>query len=247
MSDRMIVIVPTRTRPHNVAPLVTAFRETGSFEDGVELVFVIDNDDPDLGAYAAQLALVEAGASPGRQPISWIAASAWEPLVPKLNKAANYLRVTQQPYALGFMGDDHRPRSAGWAKAYREELEMLGTGIVSCPDGYRPDDLPTHWLMTADIVEALGGRMVPPPVHHLYCDDAIRLLAKEAGCWRWRADLLVDHLNPYAGARAPMDEQYERVNGSEQYRHDRAAYRTWRRHGGLALDVATVRMLREES
>lgn len=240
----MIVIVPTRTRPHNVAPLVAAFRETGAFEDGVEVVFVLDADDPDFGAYAAQLALVEAGPNPGRQSVSWIAAGTWEPLVPKLNKAANYLRVTQHPYALGFMGDDHRPRSAGWAKAYRDELVSAGTGVVSCPDGYRPDDLPTHWLMTADIVQALGGRMVPAPVDHLYCDDAVRELAKAADVWHWRADLLVDHLNPYAGARAPMDEQYQRVNGHEQYQHDRAAYRKWRRHGGLTTDAAAVRALK---
>lgn len=244
MTARMIVIVPTRTRPHNVGPLVRAFRETGAFEDGVEVVFVLDADDPDFGAYMGELTTFEAGPNPGRQAVSWIAAAEWQPLVPKLNKAADYLRVTQRPYALGFMGDDHRPRSAGWAKAYRDELEIAGTGIVSCPDGFRADDLPTHWLMTADIVEALGGRMVPADVEHLYCDDAIRLLAKEAECWHWRADLLVDHLNPYAGQRAPLDEQYERVNGSEQYRRDRAAYRTWRRHGGLATDAATVRALK---
>lgn len=237
------MIVPTRSRPHNVAPLVQAWRDTRAFEDGAELVFVIDEDDPALAEYAAALVGVEAGPSPGQQPVSWIAAARHEQLVPKLNKAAHYLRVTQDPYALGFMGDDHRPRSAGWVAAYRHELELMVTGIVSCHDGHRPDDLPTQWAMTADIVRALG-RMVPAPVEHLYCDDAIRDLGKAAGCYTFRLDLVIDHFNPYAGQRAPMDAQYERVNSGEQYRRDRPQYRTWRRNGGLAADAHTVESLR---
>lgn len=244
----MIIIVPTRSRPANVAPLVESFRETGAFDDGVELYFVADRDDPEFDAYAAAVddasrlqRLVDA-----RRVITLLDASYWQPLVPKLNRAADYLCVTRKPDHIGFMGDDHRPRSAGWAKAYRDELVSAGTGIVSCPDGYRPDDLPTHWVMTADIVRALGGRMVPAPVEHLYCDDAIRELGKAAGCYRWRADILVDHLNPYAAQRAPMDEQYERVNSSAQYRTDRPRYRTWRRDGGLAADAHIVRELRAQ-
>jgi hypothetical protein len=242
-TDRMIVIVPTRSRPHNVAPLVNSFTETGAFEDGVELCLVVDRDDPAFDDYLGTITEAVEAVGNERRTVTWLDATHHEQLVPKLNKAADYLRITQSPRYLGFMGDDHRPRSAGWVKAYRDELELAGTGIVSCPDGHRPDDLPTHWVMTADIVEALR-RMVPAPVEHLYCDNAVRDLAKEAECWRWRADLLVDHLNPYAGQRAPMDEQYKRVNSDEQYRTDRAQYRTWKRHGGLAADAHTVRTLK---
>lgn len=242
-TDRMLIVVPTRSRPHNVIPLVEAFRETGAFDDGAEVVFVVDRDDSTFEGYLGELSRITGNE---RRVVTWLDVTHHEQLVPKLNKAADYLRVTRDPRFLGFMGDDHRPRSAGWAKAYRDELDSAGTGIVSCPDGYRPDDLPTHWVMTADIVEALG-RMVPAPVEHLYCDNAIRDLAKEAGCWHYRTDLLVDHLNPYAGQRAPMDAQYQRVNSSEQFRADRAQYRTWKRHGGLSSDAHLVRTLKGQS
>ena len=96
--------------------------------------------------------------------------------------------------------------------------------------------------MTGDIVRELR-RMVPAPVEHLYCDDAIRELGKAAECYRWRADLLIDHLNPYAGQRAPMDEQYRRVNSAEQYKADRPGYRRWKRYGGLIDDAAAVRRI----
>lgn len=245
MSDRLIVIVPTRSRPHNVAPVVESWRATHAFEQGAELVFVVDTDDPEFFSYGDAFGHVGAGANVGRQPISWLAADTWRPLVPKLDHAADYLLVTQRPYALGFAGDDHRPRSDGWVAEYLRELRDLGTGVVSCSDGYRPDDLPTQWAMTSDIIEALG-RMVPAPVEHLYCDDAVRALAVAADCYRFRADLVIDHLNPWAGQRAPLDAQYERVNGNEQYRKDRPSYRTWKRNGGLAADAEIVRKLRQK-
>lgn len=241
VSAELIVVVPTRSRPHNVAPLVEAFRETGAPSDGAELVFVIDRDDPLFEQYFDALGAVVGNE---RRDVTWLDASHHEQLVPKLNKAANYLRVTRRPFALGFMGDDHRPRTSGWAAQYVAELRDMGAGIVSCPDGYRPDDLPTQWAVTADIVETLGGRMVPAPVEHLYCDDAIRDLGNAAGCYRFRLDLLVDHLNPYAGKRAPMDAQYQRVNDRQQFLTDGRSYRTWKRNGGLAADAELVRALR---
>ncbi len=243
MSPQLIVVVPTRSRPHNVRPLLRAWRETGAFVDGAELVFVYDNDDPLREQYLAAFATARDDAP--YDPFTWIDAAKHEQLVPKLNKAAEYLRVTRQPYALGFMGDDHYPVTSGWVAEYLRELRDVGTGIVSCPDGHRPDDLPTQWAMTSDIVKALNGRMVPADVEHLFCDDAVRELGREAGCYRWRADLLIDHLNPYAGMRAPLDDQYRRVNAPEQYAKDRPAYRRWKRDR-LPADVALIAALRKE-
>ena len=242
----MIVIVPTRSRPHNVAPLVCAFLETGAFDDGAELYFVVDHDDPCFDSYARAVDDTSRRAGNTRRVITLLDARSWEPLVPKLNKAADYLRATHpQPRHLGFMGDDHRPRTPGWVKRYREALDELGTGVVSCPDGYRLDDLPTQWVMTADIIGALGGRMVPAPVEHLYCDNAIRELACAAGCYAFLPDVLIEHLHPVAG-KALDDEQYARVNSREQYRKDRPSYRTWRRDGGLADAAARIRSLRAQ-
>lgn len=239
----MIIIVPTRSRPQNVLPMVVAFDDTGAFGDGVELYFVADRDDPNFDAYA--VAVHDASLITGneRRVVTLLDATHHEQLVPKLNKAAHYLCVTRQPRHIGFMGDDHRPRTQGWARMYREALDELGTGIVSCPDGYRPDDLPTQWTMTADIVGALDGRMVPAPVEHLYCDDAIRDLGKAADCYRYLSDCLIEHVHPVAGKTA-TDEQYDRVNGRDQYRRDRPGYRTWKRDGGLAWDAQTVVNLR---
>jgi hypothetical protein len=243
MSD-LIVIVPTRSRPMHVQRVVQAWLDTDAFH-AAELCFVIDEDDPARDAY---LEAFEAAADviPGelmqRRAMTWMLAGTWRPLVPKLNGAAVYLRVTQRPYALGFAGDDHVPRTPGWARMYVQALRD-GAGIVYGDDGYQHENLPTEWAMRTDIVNALG-RMVPAPVDHLYCDNSIKDLGQATGLLRYLPEVNIEHLHPVAG-KTETDAQYERVNGNDQYRRDRRAYREWHRAGGLLADAATVTALRK--
>jgi hypothetical protein len=97
--------------------------------------------------------------------------------------------------------------------------------------------------MTADIVRALG-KMVPAPVDHLYCDNAIRDLGRRADCLTYLPDVLIEHMHPAAG-KASTDPQYQRVNSRQQYKGDRAAYHQWIESAQLELDAATVRKLTE--
>lgn len=228
---KLLIIVPTRSRPQNVAKVVKAWEDTGAFEDGAVLSFAIDHDDPKYLEYLA--------AYDQHEQIHVSIHYTWKPMVHKLDTAARWAALAAKPaFAIGFAGDDHLPRTKGWAQRYLAELTEMGTGIVSCPDGYRRDDLPTQWAMTSDIVRALG-RMVPAPVEHLYCDDAIRDLAKAAGCWRYLDDVLIEHVHP-AARKAEWDDQYLSVNRREQFRKDRVAYGEWRLDQ-LALNVADIR------
>jgi len=238
MTAELIVIVPTRSRPMHVHRIVHAWHQTGAFLDGAELHFVIDRDDPEYDAYETALAEVE---NTDRRAVSYSVIGTWVPMVPKLNHAATDLMVFA-PYALGFAGDDHLPRTGGWAAKYLAALRD-GAGIVYGDDGYQHENLPTEWSMRADIVRALG-RMVPAPVQHLYCDNSIKDLGDATGLLRYLPDVMIEHLNPYAEGKAPMDDQYARVNSREQYRSDRPAYREWKR-SGLPADAAIVNALRK--
>lgn len=243
MEPKLITIVPTRSRPFHVKRVVDAWVETGAFNHGAELCFVIDADDPAYEAYCEQLAFAAASIPNERRVMTWMSAGTWKPLVPKLNDAAEYLRVTRDPFALGFAGDDHLPRTFGWADVYIRSLLTDHVGIVYGDDGYQGANLPTEWAMRTSIVKALG-RMIPAPVEHLYCDNSIRDLGHNAGCLLHLPDVRIEHVHPAAG-KAPSDEQYDRVNGREQYRGDRRAYREWMRNGGLHDDVLAVTSLFE--
>lgn len=233
MADLMIV-VPSRSRPQNVARLLDAWTATNAW-DVAEMRIDVDADDPTIAGYHALELPEGARLALGHR---------WRPLVWKLNRAA---RQEQHGYfALGFMGDDHLPRTDEWAHRYLAELTEMWTGIVYGDDGYQHENTPTQWAMTSDIVRALDGKMVPAPVDHLYCDDAVRDLGKAAGCLRYLPDVLIEHMHPSAG-KADRDDQYVRVNSRAQYATDRPRYREWHEsqlRGGLGAQAEAIHALR---
>jgi hypothetical protein len=236
----MLMIVPSRSRPQNVEPLVTAWLDTGGFL-GADLMLVVDIDDPAFDAYCAAVEREIARLGHfGPATLILRCIPRHQQLVPKLNAAA--LDSADGYRLLGFAGDDHLPRTSGWAESFVELFDHdSAVGIAYPDDGYQGEKLASSWVMSADIVRELG-RMVPAPVEHLYCDNSIMDVGRDAGCLHYVPEIVVEHINPYAGKTA-FDAQYERVNGSEQYRRDRPAYKRWKRDGGLASDAEQVRAL----
>ncbi len=239
MSD-LVMIVPTRARPASVWRLIQAWEDTDAFDDA-HMVLAADADDPEWEHYQAQ---VNARGVPAR--VTLVTASQWQPMVHKLDTVARSVvgddLVGASPFAVGFAGDDHVPRTRGWVQRFVAELRGMGTGIVYGDDGYQGENIPTYWVMTSDIVRALG-RMVPAPVGHLYCDNAIKELGEGAGCLRYLPDVLVEHMNPYADGKGEMDAQYRKVNSHGQYRVDGRQFQWWRRHQ-KAAHVGAVTALR---
>lgn len=235
----LLVIVPSRGRPESVARVTAAWRETGAYDDA-ELVFAIDADDPRYGEYFDQDL-----PDTGRRQASFVYAQAWKPMVHKLDEGALAAANAEPGWSgIAFMGDDHLPRTRHWAAMLLAALDQLGTGIVYGRDGIQNRNLPTWWAMTPDIVRALG-RMVPAPVEHLYCDNAIKDLGEQAGCLRYLPEVLIEHMHPVVG-KAPMDAGYARVNARGQYAKDRAAYERWRT-AQLPMDAGIVRTLRDKA
>jgi len=233
MAD-LVVIVPSRGRPQAARELAQAFVETCTAD--TRLVFAVDDDDPDLPGYREVLS--EYRTAPIAVEVC-IANNDDHTMVCALNKVALALVNIYRPapYALGFLGDDHRPRTRGWDQRYLDVLRELGTGIVYGNDLLQGDRLPTQAAMTADIVAALGY-MAPPGLRHMYVDNFWRDVGQAAGCLRYLPDVIVEHLHPVAG-KAAVDEGYARVNAPAVYAADEAAYTVYR-STRLAADAAVV-------
>lgn len=225
--NRPVVLVPTRSRPHNLKAITEAWWKTGAF-DVARLVFIADADDLQIDAYHAEVA----------SPAELVVLPEWMPLVPKLNHQA--LEVAQESPAgtpIVFMGDDHLPRTERWAHMLAENHALRPELIWYGRDGFQDSNLPTWWSMDSRAVLALG-RMVPAPVQHLYCDNVVLELGKAAHSIGYDERILIEHMHPVVG-KAPSDEQYARVNRPEQYDRDRAAFQSWTR-GALALDASIL-------
>jgi hypothetical protein len=222
----LVVIVPSRGRPHTVAEMAEAFEQTCTAD--TQLWFAVDDDDPTAEKYRAARAPIAQGVH--------VVTSSNASMVDALNRAAVNLSVGA-PCAIAFMGDDHRPRTVGWDRAYLDALAAQ-PGIVYGNDLIQGPNLPTQCAMSTEVVRALG-HMVPPVLTHLYADNYWRDLGKACGCLTYLPDVVIEHLHPVAG-KAEVDDGYRRVNAPEMYQRDAAAYETYmREHGGR--DVAAVR------
>jgi hypothetical protein len=222
----LLVIVPTRGRPQNAARLVKAFEETESLN--ADLLFVADHDDPELPAYrtAAPRLMAYQGAS----GTGMVAGLNWAAVI--------YADVYDH---LGFMGDDHLPRTAGWDAHVLGALNSPWPQVVYGNDLFQGERLPTAAFLPSRMVRALGY-MAPPVLRHLYVDNFWLELGQALGGLKYLPDVVIEHLHPAAG-KTPMDERYAAVNAPEADVADRLAWLGFRT--GDAFPEA-LRRVREE-
>jgi hypothetical protein len=232
MAD-LLIIIPTRGRPQNMRRVIDAWKATNAFEVATVL-FAIDNDDPERDAYLAEI--TDADLDLGVV----ITQADRLPMAPRTNAEA--AQAADLFFALGSAGDDHVPETVGWAQRYLAELRDMRAGIVYGDDGFQGAKLCTEWAMTSNIVTALGGRLVPAPVDHLYADNSVLELGKGATCIKHLADVKIRHVHPVAGHGSWNEEGYARVNAKEKYAKDGAIFQQWRKKG-LAGDASLVRSL----
>lgn len=212
----LTMIVPTRGRPDNLRQLWAAWRATSSSYS--QLVAAIDTDDPEHDQYWR--VRDEIGDDPHFKMITGPRLR----LGPTLDLAAR--EAADRSFAVGFLGDDHRPRTVGWDTAYLAELRRLGTGIVYGDDLIQGPNLPTQVAMTSDIVLATG-HMLPPGLIHLYVDNAWKSLGEALGALTYLPQVVVEHCHPIAGTAA-WDDGYREVNDGSVYDHDRAVFEQWK-------------------
>jgi hypothetical protein len=222
----MVVLVPSRNRPDNVARLLQSWSDTGST---AALVVLVDEDDPELLGYE-------------RLPIPTLHIGARRRIGPLLNDWAPLYADTYD--VVGFMGDDHCPRTPGWDARILEASSPWS--VVYGNDLLQGANIPTAVFMGSGLVRELGY-FNPPGCQHLYLDNAWKYYGESLGTLRYLPDVIVEHLHYLAG-KSPKDALYAEVNHTSMYDHDRAAFDAWR-VGSASDDLARVRaaMNREEA
>lgn len=224
--SELVIVVPSRGRPGAATELLEAFIATCTAD--TRLVVAVDQDDPTAADYPDG---------------TWTAPT--RGMVSTLNWAVNRTLEELQPFAIGFMGDDHRPTTRGWDARYLRELHELhdqcGAGIVYGNDLIQGKRLPTQVAMTASIPRALG-HLAPERFGHLFVDNVWKAWGEGAGCLRYLDDVIVQHLHPVTG-QVEWDEGHKRVNSPSQHRADKTAWVNYQQDE-LGQAVASIRALR---
>jgi hypothetical protein len=198
MARDLVLVVPSRGRPHNVARLIEAMDAT--CRGDTQLVLGVDDDDPALADYlnfGSHAETIVLGGMRG-QLVRWL----------------NILACAHaEDYdAIGHIGDDNVPRTVGWDVRIMESLKdhMFCFGDDLDP-GREPGSLSIHAFMRSEVIKRLGY-MGPPSIQHMYVDP-VWFAWGQATSIEFLPDVIMEHMHYTVGGKAPFDESYAHSTG----------------------------------
>lgn len=212
MGEGLVTLVPTRNRVKNALELLDVFYKT-STEDSSGLIFVVGTEDPEFNRYVKKI------------PENHLMIFPERGLVKALNYAAPY--YWNEYEAIGFMGDDHRPRTPGWDSEYLRALRSLRSGYVYGNDLLMGERIPTQVAISSSIVKALGF-FGPPGFWHLCVDLTWKDMGEALGRIKYLPNVIIEHMHP-AAQKAEEDSGYKHVNSLMTVRHDEQEYLRWKK------------------
>lgn len=222
----LTIYVPTKGRPDKIYVHETNFYLTSTLNTRV--VYVVSNNDPKRDEYL-KLNYI------GDEPI--VVAPTKPGFVDPLNMGYKQDRKSVYSYAVGFMGDDHFPRTKGWDQQLVEALIQMKSGLAYANDGFQGKAIPTQIVMTSDIPLALGF-MTLPQLWHLYADNFWLDFGNALNKIQYLPDVVIEHMHPATG-KVQSDEGYEFSGSYQLDLRDKLAYKEYLEHD-LQNDVKTV-------
>jgi hypothetical protein len=221
VSGELGLLVPSRSRPGNIARLWDSMQKTCT-PGTTALLVGLDADDPQREAYPA---------GPGyviQDGLRYV--TAW------VNHMA--LMTYGQFGCIGHIGDDNTCDTPGWDTAILRALERQPFAFANDLYPTRPPgSLSCHIFMRAEVVKALGY-FGPPEISHMYVDVAWYAWCLAAG-HEFLGDVLLPHHHYTLGAG--HDETYAR-----SYARTADDLRAWHAYsrregpGGLNDDIAKL-------
>lgn len=211
--DGLLTLVPTRNRVENALGLLHTWYDT-SEEESSGLLFIVGTEDPRFDEYVEKI------------PKQHILTFPQRGLVKALNYAVSE-GYAEEYEALGFMGDDHRPRTVGWDRSYLDSLQQLEYGYVYGNDLLMGERIPTQVAISSSIIRALGF-FGPPGFTHLNVDLTWKDMGEAIGKLKYLPDVIVEHMHPAAG-KSVNDSGYNHVNSKMMVKLDGIEYERWKK------------------
>ena len=201
--SEMLVIIPSRNRPESVSEVTKCLLEQSI---DIDICFGFDDDDTSDYEYIP-------GIIYERNP-RFLMNNTNNILA---NKYANKYKF------LCFLGDDVRPRTYGWDKILSKPL-IEKPGISYGNDLIQKEFLPTHVVMSSEIVKTLGF-MAPPILKHLFMDNFWLDLGRAIDSIYYFEDVILEHMHPLL-EKSPVDQVY--LDSWGLFEHDKNAYEKYK-------------------
>lgn len=209
----LTVYVPTKGRPDNALRLQEQFYKTIRLNS--RIVFINSDNDQKRDRYTGLNESITV--SPGKPGF-----------VDPLN--LGYLQDRREVYsfAVGFMGDDHMPRTDGWDEIFINRLIKLESGFVYGRDGLQDAAIPTYIVMTSDIPLTLNF-MTLPSLMHLYADNFWLDLGRAINRIEYLPEVYIEHMHPAVG-KSISDAGYTFSGDFALDQRDKAVYNQYVKH-----------------
>jgi hypothetical protein len=217
VKDAIVLVVPSRERPQNIAQLWDTLEKTCRTE--VTLVVGLDEDDPTRDQYPPRLA--------------YQVRSGLRHVVPWINELA--VPLAGQYRFIGHVGDDNVFKTVGWDERVRKALEKTPFAFGNDLYPRTPGSLCCHIFCRSQVVTALGY-LGPTGLRHMFVDDVWWRWGQAAGI-TYLDDVIIEHLH-YTVGKSPYDRSYAASTGLMAA--DRAAFRTYCKSGRLNADIRKI-------
>lgn len=192
----LLVVLPTRGRPHNLDRLWKAAQDT--CEGDTTFRIGLDVDDPALAEYQRYLY--------AHPEIQHEIQGGMQGMVTGWINVLSVPHVDEYRY-IGHFGDDCVPRTKGWDVRMMEALEDTPMAFGDDMEySQRPKgSLCTHVFMRSEIIRKLGY-FGPPSIKHMYVDLAWMTWGHVIGI-TYLEDVQIEHMH-FLENKAPFDESY---------------------------------------
>jgi hypothetical protein len=216
----MLVIIPSRNRPDSVSEITKSL-----IENSVDIDICFGLDDDDISEY------------------EYIPGVIYERNPRVLMNGTNNLLANK--YAgmykfICFLGDDVRPRTFGWDKILSAPL-IDRPGISYANDLIQKEFLPTHVVMSSEIIKTLGF-MAPPILKHLFMDNFWLDLGKATNSIHYFEDVILEHLHPLL-EKSTVDKVY--LDSWGLFENDKSAYEEYKQTEFLQDVEKVIKMYKE--
>lgn len=192
----LLVVLPSRGRPHNMERLYQAARDT--CEGDTSFLVGLDSDDETRHDYPRPVPEL---------PLQYEIRTGMRSMVTGWLNALSVPHVDDFRY-VGHFGDDCVPRTKGWDVKIMEALEETPMAFGDDMEyGQRPKgSLCTHVFMRSEIIRKLGY-FGPPSIKHMYVDLAWMTWGHVIGI-TYREDVQIEHMHFLEG-KAEFDQSYQ--------------------------------------
>lgn len=193
-----LVIIPSRSRPHNAERAFKQLKELSTISD-----LMLATDDDDDSGYSALDGVIHE-VNPRLR------------MNGTLNLLAN--RYAKDYETITFLGDDHMVRTQGWDEKLYAPIKEKGYGLSYGNDLFQKQNLPTAVMQSTNIIKGQGF-FSPPKLIHLYMDNYWKKLGEALKALFYFDDVIIEHMH-YLVGKSTVDDLYTEVNSGETYKKD---------------------------